>query len=69
VAVKEFEKRDLELQGGKLEGLLQKEMQAIRSLNHENIIKCYDLIESGNRKYQVLEFIDGRDLRRDLNLD
>jgi len=46
--------------------LLQKELQAIRSLNHENIVKFYDLIESENRKYQVLEFIDGSDLNLDL---
>ena len=46
--------------------MLQKELQAIRSLNHENIVKFYDLIESENRKYQVLEFIDGRDLNLDL---
>lgn len=47
--------------------MLQKELQAIRSLNHENIVKFYDLIESENRKYQVLEFIDGRELRDDFN--
>jgi serine/threonine protein kinase len=45
--------------------MLQKELQAIRSLNHENIVKFYDLIESKDRKYQVLEFIDGRDLNLD----
>ena len=40
-----------------------REAQAVASLDHENIVKAYDVNQDGPTYYLVMEFVPGRDLR------
>jgi serine/threonine protein kinase len=40
-----------------------REAQATASLDHNNIVKAYDIDNDGDQHYLVMEYIDGRDLQ------
>ncbi|GAB4322685.1 MAG: hypothetical protein Kow0074_14450 [Candidatus Zixiibacteriota bacterium] len=40
-----------------------REVQAVASLNHENIVHIYEVSEYENRAYCVMEYVEGRSLR------
>ncbi|MEM6281320.1 MAG: serine/threonine-protein kinase, partial [Chloroflexota bacterium] len=42
----------------------QREADALRKLNHPNIVKMFDWIEEGDDTYIVLEYVGGGDLRK-----
>ena len=41
---------------------LQREIEITRKLNHENIIKCYDVYEDRNYIHSVFDIVEGGDL-------
>lgn len=41
----------------------RREGQALRDLNHPNIVKMFDMLEEGGAYYLIMEFIPGGDLR------
>jgi serine/threonine protein kinase len=42
--------------------MLQGEIQAIRTLNHQNILHCYDVFTTVNNCYIIMEFCNEGDL-------
>ena len=47
----------------------QREAQAVASLDHENIVKAYDVDQEGLNYYLVMEYVRGRDLQIMVNQD
>lgn len=46
----------------------QREARAISSLNHPNIVELYDVDEDDQSQYLVMEYVDGMDLKRYIDL-
>jgi serine/threonine protein kinase len=42
--------------------MLQNEIEAMKTLHHENILKCYDVLTTAKNCYIVVEFCEGGDL-------
>jgi serine/threonine-protein kinase ULK/ATG1 len=47
--------------------MLQSEIQAIRTLSHPNILRCYDVFTTVNNCYIIMEFCDEGDLAANLH--
>jgi serine/threonine protein kinase len=47
--------------------MLQSEIQAIRTLSHPNILRCYDVFTTVNNCYIIMEFCDEGDLAATLH--
>jgi serine/threonine protein kinase len=67
VAIKVLPKNRVE-DSSYLERFLR-EAQAVASLNHENIVKAYDVDQEGLNYYLVMEYVHGRDLQIMVNQD
>lgn len=50
-------------------GRFKREMQAVTQLNHPNIVKAFDLSDSGDMHYFAMEFVDGIDLNKKVQLN
>lgn len=59
VAVKIVTRADLSLED---EESLRQEVQILRSLKHDNIVRAYDFFEEESYFYVILEYIDGGEL-------
>jgi serine/threonine-protein kinase ULK/ATG1 len=44
--------------------MLQSEIQAIKTLHHPNILRCYDVFSTTNNCYIVMEYCDEGDLAK-----
>ncbi|XP_023638515.1 serine/threonine-protein kinase ATG1a isoform X2 [Capsella rubella] len=64
VAVKEIDKK---LLSPKVRDNLLKEISILRTIDHPNIIRFYESIETGDRIYLVLEYCSGGDLAGYIN--
>ena len=67
VAIKVLPKNRVE-DSSYLERFLR-EAQAVASLDHENIVKAYDVDQEGLNHYLVMEYVPGRDLQIMVNQD
>lgn len=47
--------------------MLQSEIKAIKTLNHPNILRCYDVFTTANNCYIVMEFCNEGDLANHLH--
>lgn len=45
-----------------VKGLLESEIEAMKKLQHQNIVRLFDVLITKNNIYMVLEFCDGGDL-------
>jgi serine/threonine protein kinase len=61
VALKTLDLRNMHQSDGARERF-QSEVQLIAQLNHRNIVRAYDVIETRTQLYLVLEYVDGYDL-------
>ncbi|CAN6480548.1 unnamed protein product [Victoria cruziana] len=59
VAIKEIDRRQL---SAKLNESLLKEITILGEINHPNIVRLHDVIETGEKIYLVLEYCTGGDL-------
>ena len=64
-AIKKVNKSTL-LKNKRLIGLFKSEVEILKELDHPNLIKCYDVIESESSYYLVLEYCNGGDLESHL---
>ena len=62
-AVKEIHKSKL---SPKLRQSLEGEIYTLRNIDHRNVVKLYDVIESGGKMYLVMEYCAGGDLSQRL---
>lgn len=66
-AIKRIEKLRL-LSSMKLCDLFNNETTILKEIDHPNILKCYEVLETGSAYYMVLEYCDGGDLEKHLAL-
>ncbi|CAG7903122.1 serine/threonine-protein kinase ATG1a [Brassica rapa] len=65
VAIKEIDKKKL---NPKVRDSLLKEISILRTIDHPNIIRLHEAIETGDRIFLVLEYCSGGDLAEYINL-
>ncbi|KAK9279633.1 hypothetical protein L1049_013312 [Liquidambar formosana] len=66
VAVKEIDKKDL---NPMVSEHLMREIDILRNINHPNIIRLFEAIQTADKIYLVLEYCDGGDLARYVHRD
>lgn len=81
LAIKEFYMKDINSRNddGSIQGLtlggmaynyaqkFRKEAEKLATMNHPNIVKVFDFIETNNTFYYVMEYIDGVDINHYMN--
>jgi serine/threonine protein kinase len=61
VAIKQYDRNKLYLDTMRVQAL-KREVQILKSLSNEGIMKFIDLIDSGNKVNIILEYINGNNL-------